>query len=272
MPTARELLEQADALMRRNRERAEAERLAKAQAKSVALERPDLVEAELEVAPADGERRDDARGEDVRDEDIPELTDAVALEVAPVIDLRPAVSALDASFARMWARSGGAIPSGEFDKDNRKNFALRLSRPFGPARIGLFGYFGKEEGGASSTIDEVRYLGPDVTLSFGDRWELNAEYLERSDNNPLFLARGATEFKTRGGFAELLFFPQGSVGKWSVAALYNQIDSDDAAAVRDDIAFSVGYLTARNVRILVEAGRDLENDKNRLSAGLVTAF
>jgi hypothetical protein len=168
--------------------------------------------------------------------------------------------------------SGNGIPSGEFDKDNKKNFALRLSRHFGQVRIGLFGYLGKEEAGVSPATNALRYFGPDLTFSVGERWELNAQYLERRDDNPLFLSRGAAEFTTQGGFVELLFFPQGAAGKWSLAALYNQVDSDDPAAVGEDLAFTLGYLTARNVKVVAEAGRDLEVKRNRLSVGLVTAF
>jgi len=91
MPTARELLEQADALMRRNRERVEAERVAREQADFVEVE----VEIEAEPVSADDGRLRNMHGEAVRDEEIPELTDVVADEAAPVIDLRPAVSELE---------------------------------------------------------------------------------------------------------------------------------------------------------------------------------
>jgi len=36
------------------------------------------------------------------------------------------------------------------------------------------------------------------------------QYLERRDDNPLFLASRAAEWKTRGGFAELVFLPRGA--------------------------------------------------------------
>ena len=100
MPTARELLEQADALMRRNRERAEAERVAREAREPVPAEQPGVVETEVGGVPLaearSGTLPDEAVvDEAVFDEEIPELTDAVADESASVIDLRPPVSDLD---------------------------------------------------------------------------------------------------------------------------------------------------------------------------------
>lgn len=95
MPTARELLEQADALMRRNRERAEAERVAREAREPVPAEQPGVVEREAGAVPLAEARSDTLPDEVVLDEDIPELTDAVADESASVVDLRPPVSDLD---------------------------------------------------------------------------------------------------------------------------------------------------------------------------------
>jgi hypothetical protein len=94
MPTARELLEQADALMRRNRERAEAERVAREAREPVPAEQPG-VEKEAGAVPLAEARSDTLPDEVVLDEGIPELTDAVADESASVVDLRPPVSDLD---------------------------------------------------------------------------------------------------------------------------------------------------------------------------------
>src|SRR5512139_142886 len=95
MPTARELLEQADALMRRNRERAEAERAATSHVGALAVPPVDVMEVEVTDVPGDGADFGEARGEGMHEDDIPELTDVVAGEPAPVVDLRPAVSELD---------------------------------------------------------------------------------------------------------------------------------------------------------------------------------
>lgn len=167
--------------------------------------------------------------------------------------------------------NGNGIPSGEFDNDSNKNLALRLSRDFGPVRFGLFGYLGKEDGPVAGS-DEIVYWGPDLTIKPHVHWELNLQYLERSDDDPYFLGPAAVDVETRGGFAELLWLPQGGDGKWSLAALYNRVDSDDSAAERDDLALSLGYLLARNIRFVGEIGRDLVVDANRASVGVVAAF
>lgn len=169
--------------------------------------------------------------------------------------------------------NGNGITEGEFDNDSNKNLALRLSRDFGAVRFGLFGYRGEEDGPTGAQSDEIVYWGPDLTLTPHADWELNLEYLERSDDDPLFSGTGAaTDFDTRGGFAELLWFPAGLDGRWSLTTLYNRVDSDDPAAERDDLALSVGYLMARNIRFVGEVGRDLLDGSNRASVGVVAAF
>lgn len=168
--------------------------------------------------------------------------------------------------------NGNGIPHGEFDNDSNKNLALRLSHEFGAVRLGLFGYYGEEDGGMVGASNEIVYLGPDLTLGLHPDWELNLQYLERTDDNPFFLGPGARELTTRGGFGELLWFPRGLDGRWSAAALYNRVQSDDPAAEREDVALSVGYLVARNIRFVGEAGRDLLADANRASFGVVAAF
>jgi hypothetical protein len=89
VPTARELLEQADALMRRNRERAEAEAAADRSA-SADADLPELTDAVAPAPPAHGMPpgtavpASDARRID-RLDDVPELTDAVEEIEAPSI-------------------------------------------------------------------------------------------------------------------------------------------------------------------------------------------
>jgi len=168
--------------------------------------------------------------------------------------------------------NGNGIPKGEFDNDTHKSVALRLAREFGPVRVGLFGYRGDEDDEAGLVTDRITYFGPDLSISPGGNWELNAQYLERSDDDPWFAGPSAVEVETRGGFAELLWFPAGQQGKWAVAALYNRIDSDDPAAELDDAALALNYLLARNVRLLAEVGHDLDRDDSRASLGIVTAF
>lgn len=167
--------------------------------------------------------------------------------------------------------NGNGIPKGEFDNDSNKNLALRLAREFGPVRVGLFGYWGKEEV-ASGASDEIVYWGPDLRIAPGGRWEINLQYLERTDDDPFFTGASAPRFETRGGFVELLYFPQGADGRWSLAALYNKIDSDDTAAVVEDCSLTVNHLAARNIRMLLEAGHDFDRSESHVSVGVIAAF
>jgi hypothetical protein len=167
--------------------------------------------------------------------------------------------------------NGNGIPSGEFDKDNYKNLALRLSRGFGMVRFGLFGYWGKEENDLGLK-NETMYFGPDMTIGFSDKWELNAQYLRREDDDPFFTGAPVDDLVTDGGFVELHFHPGGQDGRWIWSALYNRVDSDDETAVVDAASITMNYLVARNVRFLVEVAQDMEADATEASAGLIVAF
>lgn len=167
--------------------------------------------------------------------------------------------------------NGNGIPSGEFDKDSYKNFALRLSREFGKVRIGLFGYWGKEES-LAGLRNETMYYGPDLTIGFSEKWELNAQYLRREDDDPFFTGDPPDDVVTDGGFAELHYHPGGQDGRWIWSALYNRVDSDDAGAKVDAVSLTMNYLLARNVRLLVEVADDMEAEALEASAGLIVAF
>jgi hypothetical protein len=158
-----------------------------------------------------------------------------------------------------------------FDSNKLKNYAARLARQFGPVRVGVLGYWGQEEldGGPSTNIT---YLGPDLVVDLGKKWQLNLEYLERRDEDPFLVGRTGSDLKTTGGFAELHFFPAGQDGRWALSALYNKVDSDVEEARVENASLTVNYLLARNVRLIVEGAHDLELNDDRLSFGLVTAF
>lgn len=167
--------------------------------------------------------------------------------------------------------NGNGIPSGEFDNDDNKNFALRVAREFGPVRAGAFAYFGNEEH-ESGIENETFYLGPDLVVTGGDKWQLNAQYLTRSDDDPFFLGAGASEVDTNGGFAEVHWFPRGHDGRYAWSLLYNRIDSDDPTAESENVSVTFNYLLARNVRLLIDAGRDQLNEANKASVGLIAGF
>lgn len=167
---------------------------------------------------------------------------------------------------------GEAEEWGGFDNDDHKNLSLRFSRQFGKtARLGLFGYWGKEDGVNGGT-NELTYFGPDLVLDLGPQWQVNAQYLERRDDNPFFAASPRAEVKTRGGFGELHFLPKGADGPWALTALYSRVDSDDDAADAEKVSLTLNRLLARNVRLAAEVGKDVERDQAVFSVGLITAF
>lgn len=165
---------------------------------------------------------------------------------------------------------GHADVEESFDDDGLKNVSLRLSRTFDRVRLGVFSYWGRTSAG--DTRNRTYYLGPDVAVTFSDRLHFNAEYLERRDDNPMFATVRPGEWKTRGGFAELVFLPRGVNGSLSLAALYNKIASDDPGAARETISGTIGHLLARNIRGVFEVGHDLERKAPRVSLGIVAAF
>lgn len=167
--------------------------------------------------------------------------------------------------------NGNGIPEGSFDDDSNKNFALRLAREFGPVRVGAFAYAGTSENEAGLE-NETTYLGPDLMVTVGDRWQLNAQYMTRTDDNPFFTDVFVDEFETDGGFAELHWFPRGHDGRYALSLLYNRVDSDDPAAEAENISLTYDYLLARNVRLLVDVGRDRQHEENVASVGLIAAF
>jgi len=159
-----------------------------------------------------------------------------------------------------------------FDKDNLKNFAYRLALPLDKVRVGLFGYYGREEG-IGKARNRTFYFGPDAVVDLSDRLQLNLQYLERRDDNPTFLtSKGGSDWKTRGGFAEVVYLPLGADGPWSVAGLYNKVTSDDPNAKYHSLSVTVGRLLARNVRLTADLGREFERQGTKLSVGLVTVF
>ncbi len=157
-----------------------------------------------------------------------------------------------------------------FDDDGLKNVSVRLSRTFGPVRVGGFSYFGRSSAG--DVKNRTWYLGPDLVVNVSERVQLNAQYLERRDDNPFFVAAPGPDWKTRGGFLELIFLPRGADGTLSIAGLYNRVASDDPLTERDTLSATLGHLIARNIRGVAEVGRDFEHGATRLSVGIVAAF
>lgn len=184
----------------------------------------------------------------------------------------------------------------QFDTDNNKNFALRVSQDVGPLRVGLFGYTGKQsDAGESSTM---KVFGPDATIPLGSFGELNVQALRRWDSNP-FLGTCSIAAPCAGGrtapfsttvdaaMAEVVLWPQGPAGRWFISGLMNYVDADapvvslrigeqgdDPATVSKYSTGTMGlhYILRRNVRLTGEGTWDFERERARLIAGINLAF
>jgi hypothetical protein len=176
-----------------------------------------------------------------------------------------------------------AAENRHYDRDNNKGVSLRYSQDIAGLRVGGFGYISRE--GADGFTDRITMWGPDATIAVG-AFELNAQYLERRDSNPFFMD-DPEETTVRSAFAEALYGPFGTDGRWALAALYNWIHADTPVvslrlgdAVDNDglsdgyhsIAGGVHYLLHRNVRVMTEAGFDLKRERTRLTLGATLAF
>lgn len=170
-----------------------------------------------------------------------------------------------------------------YDRDNRKNVALRLSQEFGPLRLGAFGYAGAEV--EDGTTDRIRVWGPDATLSLGNV-EVNAQYLRRTDSNPLF-APAAEEAAVDAAFAEGVWGPRGPAGRLFFTGLWNWIQADrpvvslrlgeqdtEQEYLERYHTFSGGvhWLLARNLRLMGEATWDFERESARFTTGVIAAW
>ncbi len=165
---------------------------------------------------------------------------------------------------------GGADALRNFDGDKYKNLFGRISQDAGENfRIGAFGYWGKEKPGAET--NEVWMAGPDLTISV-DPLELNLQYVERRDKNPDFLATGAADVKTRGGFAELIYRPKGDNSNWYGVALFNWVESDFNNLNGKIGALNLGYLLRRNIRLVAEYSQNFTLEYGRIGVGFITAF
>jgi hypothetical protein len=170
-----------------------------------------------------------------------------------------------------------------YDRDNYKPVSLRYSQELGPVRIGGFGYLGHER--SQGQTDRITMYGPDATIVYG-ALELNLQYLRREDTNPLFAAQ-AVKTTVQSAFAEVIYGPFGADGRWTLAGIYNWIDADapvvsmrlgdatDTGGFVDryqSAAAGIHYLIGRNVRIMGEAGYDIERERTRFTTGVVMAF
>jgi hypothetical protein len=168
----------------------------------------------------------------------------------------------------------GANVFREFDDDPYKNVMLRVSQEVAPAfRLGAFGFLGKER--PDAVVNSVRMAGADATIAVKP-FELNIQYVERSDTNPFFAVILPIEkVKTRGAFAELIYMPRGSDSRWYCAGLFNWVDSDQVDLRYTAATAHAGYLLRRNMRLVAEATYAFRGPYPRhikVGTGLVLGF
>jgi hypothetical protein len=161
-----------------------------------------------------------------------------------------------------------------FDDDPFKNVLFRVSQEIAPAfRLGGFGFLGKER--PNEVVNSVTMFGGDATLSAAP-FELNVQYVERRDTNPLFSSPAPEEkLATRGAFAELIYLPKGDDSRWYGAGLFNWVDSGQAELRYTAATAHVGYLLKRNVRMTAEATyafRGPYGKHVRVGTGLILGF
>jgi hypothetical protein len=171
------------------------------------------------------------------------------------------------------ALNGNGIPEATeqvFDVDTQKAASMRLSQALGPLRLGVFGYY-NEELNELRTRNDVYYAGVDGTIG-DEKFELNAQYLRREDSNAFFVAPDSTDTKTDGGFAELMYLPNGHDSRWIFTGLYNRIESGGPVYDTERVTASASHLPARNLRIVIEYTYDVGIERSEGVLGLMAAF
>lgn len=165
----------------------------------------------------------------------------------------------------------GAPVAESFDIDKYKNYLLRLSQEIIPQfRLGIFGYTGKEK--PAGIANEFVMYGPDFTVDV-DRFQLNVQYLARSDDNPDFLATApSSRVKTDGGFAELIFSPNYDKSRWYATLLYNKVNSDYSGLDYQSMTGNLTYLIATNLRLTGEYTYETISKTSSVALGFFSAF
>jgi len=169
---------------------------------------------------------------------------------------------------------GGAQASGTFDSDAPKSAALIATRTVGPLQLGLLTYYGRQEFTPANQVtargNRTRMVGPAVKVEHGPL-TAGAQFVYRDDTDPDFSA-GGSRVVTRGGFAEVSWWPRGRGSRYTLTGLYNWVESGDPAAKHESAAFNASWLAARNVRLAAEGAWDFLADRAELALGIVTAF
>lgn len=192
------------------------------------------------------------------------------------------------ALAVMLVNGQGLREAGEdrmYDRDALKNVALHLSQELHPRlRLGVFGYWGREA--AEGERDRIVVWGPDATLVPREKVEINLQFLRREDSNPLLTPAG-TSSRVNSVLGEVVAGPWGDQGRWYATALYNWIEADrPLVSLRlgeqqtptgyldryQTVSGGLHYLLERNIRVVGEAGWDLERQEPRVTVGATLAW
>ena len=166
---------------------------------------------------------------------------------------------------------GEADAAHNFDNDKYKDVMGRVTQDFSENfRLGFFAWSGRER--SAGVLNKVWMLGPDATINAGEKFQLNFQYVERRDDNPLFVAAGASEIKTKGAFGEMIFSPRGDESKVFLVGLFNWVNSDIDELDCKSLTGHLSYMLRRNMRLVGEVTHNWANDTNRLGVGFVSAF
>jgi len=168
-----------------------------------------------------------------------------------------------------------------YDKDKYKNLMLRVKQSIGTkVSVGIMGYSGKEllsdpGMGFPDMTNEIKMIGPDLSLNFDETFILNMQYVYRTDSKvfPVYGGAPLLDIVTRGGFAELIYSPKGDNSKWYLTGMMNLVDSNLDELDYSAATLHAGYLLRRNVRLVAEYTQVLAPQSfGRVNAGFVTAF
>ena len=177
---------------------------------------------------------------------------------------------------------GEGFFDGNFDNDKYKNLMGRISQDVGEhLRLGAMGYWGREVQKYSNETEnfmldnELWMIGGDATISF-DPIELNLQYVERNDNDPLFYSSAEVghiiNIATRGAFAEMVYRPNGDDSKWYAVGLFNWIESDFSDLNYKTLSGHLGYVFRRNIRMVAEVNYDFSHEYAKFGVGFISAF
>ncbi len=169
----------------------------------------------------------------------------------------------------------GELEDGFLDNDVFKNVFARVAQSFDPISIGAFTYLGSNEArrAGRDIENEFLYWGPDINL-VTEQVELNIQYIRRTDDNPDFAVNPGGDYLTEGWIGRLFLNPDPDPdsGRFFPELLYNRVSSEYPGLEYETVTAHLSYLLRRNLRLLGEYTRDIENENNLFTVGFMTGM